>query len=104
MAEVEYWVGSEGPFLADDILDAAALAQGGQVVTHDSLLADMPAATTVVSATSFGLLPAVGVLKSYAREDHSHGTPGSSSSVTEAPMDGKIYVRCNGAWQELVIS
>lgn len=30
--------------------------------------------------------------------------PLSGSNVTEAPEDGKIYVRRNGAWEELTIS
>jgi hypothetical protein len=37
MALVEYWIGSSGPFLADDILDADALNQGGQVVRYEEL-------------------------------------------------------------------
>jgi hypothetical protein len=37
-------------------------------------------ATTVVSGTTPGLSPIVGVLTSYAREDHSHGTPAAGAS------------------------
>lgn len=37
-------------------------------------------ATTVVSETTPGQAPVVGVLTSYAREDHSHGTPAAGAS------------------------
>lgn len=37
-------------------------------------------ATTVVSETTAGQSPAVGVSTNYAREDHTHGTPAASGS------------------------
>jgi len=39
------------------------------------------AATSVVSETTFGQPSAVGILESYAREDHSHGTPSAQITV-----------------------
>lgn len=33
-----------------------------------------------------------------------HPLSGAGVSVPEAPIDGKIYVRRNGAWEELIIS
>jgi hypothetical protein len=49
-------------------------------------------ATTVVSATSYGQSPAVGVGTDYARVDHSHGSPalGTSASTACAGNDGRL--------------
>lgn len=74
MAIVEYWIGGQGPFLADTVLDADLLAHGGQVVRFDDLTTIAPA-SSVVSETTFGLSAAVGSSAHYAREDHSHGSP-----------------------------
>jgi hypothetical protein len=45
-----------------------------------TIVAALPA-TTVTDQTSFGLSKVVGVLATYAREDHSHGTPASPAPV-----------------------
>jgi hypothetical protein len=49
-------------------------------------------ATTVVSATSYGQSPAVGVGTDYARVDHSHGSPalGTSASTACAGNDSRL--------------
>jgi hypothetical protein len=49
-------------------------------------------ATTVVSATSYGQSPAVGVGTDYARADHSHGSPalGTSASTACAGNDARL--------------
>jgi hypothetical protein len=49
-------------------------------------------ATTVVSATSYGQSPAVGVGTDYARADHSHGSPalGTSASTACAGNDSRL--------------
>jgi len=41
-------------------------------------------ATTVVSETTPGQTPVVGIASEYARADHSHGTPAAGSGVSEA--------------------
>lgn len=43
-------------------------------ITFDELAQRTPG-TTVVSETSYGQSPAVGISNGYAREDHTHGTP-----------------------------
>lgn len=40
-------------------------------------------ATSVVSETSFGQVPAVGASLNYAREDHTHGTPSTPQAVSD---------------------
>jgi len=49
-------------------------------------------ATTVVSATSYGQSPVVGVGTNYARQDHSHGSPalGTSASTACAGNDARL--------------
>jgi len=49
-------------------------------------------ATTVVSATSYGQATAVGVGTSFARNDHSHGSPalGTSASTACAGNDSRL--------------
>jgi hypothetical protein len=49
-------------------------------------------ATTVVSATSYGQSPVVGVGTDYARVDHSHGSPalGTSASTACAGNDSRL--------------
>jgi hypothetical protein len=49
-------------------------------------------ATTVVSATSYGQSPVVGVGTDYARVDHSHGSPalGTSGSTACAGNDARL--------------
>jgi hypothetical protein len=49
-------------------------------------------ATTVVSETSYGQSPAVGVGTDYARADHSHGSPalGTSASTACAGNDARL--------------
>lgn len=49
-------------------------------------------ATTITNETTWGITPAVGTLTSYAREDHTHGTP--TSPVT-APGGSDTYVQFN---------
>lgn len=49
------------------------------------------AATSVVSATSYGQASAVGVDTTYAREDHTHGTPALLPTGT-APLGGVLLI------------
>jgi hypothetical protein len=61
-------------------------------VSDDSYIKNKPSipsgitpATTVVSETSYSQAPVVGIAISYAREDHSHGTPAAGGGgITEA--------------------
>lgn len=52
----------------------------GDIATSDVGIPDP--ATTVVTETAFGQSSAVGALDSYAREDHTHGTPTAPSIPT----------------------
>lgn len=54
----------------------------GDIATSDVGIPDP--ATTIVTETSFGQTSAVGALDSYAREDHTHGTPTAPSIPTAA--------------------
>jgi hypothetical protein len=57
-------------------------------------------ATTVMDETAWGIAPAVGVTETFAREDHTHGSPadplaaGVDGSFTTA--DGKTITVTNG--------
>lgn len=61
------------------------IASGGQ---------NIQPATTVVTEQAFGQAPAVGTDKTYAREDHTHGTPpapvGGTSNFTYWGEDGTV--------------
>jgi len=107
MAIIEYYIGGQGPFLADTVLDADLLAHGGQVVTQDMLVASGPSpATTVTDETIYGVAKAVGTSLAYARSDHTHGSPadplvsGLSTAITiiVGPLltDTKVLTFTNG--------
>jgi len=101
MAYIEYIIGSEGPFLID--ADSPLLADPRQLIANNGMY---KASATVVDETAFGQSASPGVSLEYARGDHTHGTPEDPTSgyITDAPSDGKYYVRRNGAWEELVIA
>lgn len=62
----------------DTMLGVLILDDGSPAASEAWVLANAPGgvpANTVISETSFGQAPAVGVGTEYAREDHTHGTP-----------------------------
>lgn len=100
MAWKEYIIGTEGPFLidaADPLLDDPR-----QVIGNNGMY---KASDSVVAETAFGQSASAGDSLEYSRANHTHGTPSDPTSgfITDAPSDGKLYVRRNGAWEELVI-
>lgn len=107
MALKEYYIGTVGPLFMEDTdplySDPGQKATKGDL--EDSLLDRSE--NTVVSETTYGQASAVGISDKFSRGDHTHGTPAApdlSGYITEAPNDGKIYVRRNNAWEELVIT
>jgi hypothetical protein len=86
--------------LVTDVDDAAILyihdpVFGSRNITGADFKAAMPSgggggggipATTVVSETAFGQTPAVGTSTKYARQDHTHGTPGAIIDILYADL------------------
>jgi len=80
MAEVEFFVGSVGPFLVDDA--DPLYSEPNQVALKKDLgvLGD-----TVVSETAFGQSATAGVSSEVSRKDHTHGTPSLPFIILTSP-------------------
>ena len=118
MADKEYYVGSSGPFLYDDadtdvyedaepvrafrgpkiFLDEAPVENPEGIRFQDlaEIIEALPA-ETVVSETSFGISPVVGTSEHFAREDHSHGTPGDPIVQSDTSIVGAAFTANAGA-------
>lgn len=116
MADKEYYIGTVGPLIYNDTdqyedgIDMQGL-RSPQVVLDEAPTEDYHAArkdyvdglvvdpaTTVVSETSFGQSPAVGGMTTFAREDHTHGTPTAPTSTSRWWPGEGWWPYANGRW------
>ena len=84
------------------VSDTVGLANGPTKADVDSAVslkhAAVAPATTVIPETSYSITPSVGTYLTYAREDHTHGTPVTPITAVAIPIGGII------GWSGLIAS
>lgn len=97
--------------LADgSVLDFMEISDGylakrvGTTIVGATFSGGPSAATTVSSATTFGVTAATGTGSRFAREDHRHGSPPAGVAVTDASGGAVIDVEARTAINALLAS